>query len=162
MNEQREEIFLGNYTLTDFVQTNKNKVTVTGRKVDFSDLEKDVDLKEMEKLLNQLDLWESFTSSVILINKILKEEKINEISLENFYRPDKYDFESWIDKKNLIKGIPNDTMGIHINYSKVEARRRTMGSSDFIALSKEEVKNKIKNLKKWIALKTVIQFLRTV
>jgi len=161
MNEQREEIILGNYTLTDYVQTNEITVTVYGRKVDFSDLE-DSDLKEIENLLNQLDLWESFTSSIILINKMLKEENINEISLEHFYRPDKYNFESWIDKKSIEKRILNDRIGIHIEYSKLEASRRTMGSSYLIALTIDEVVKKIKNVQKWIALKTVINFFRSV
>lgn len=161
MGETREEIIIDSYIFTDFKQKDTYTVTLYGRKVDFSKLQ-EKDAEDVKYILRQMDLWESFIFSISLIKKTLKEEDFDEISLDHFYRPDKYEFELWINEPSLTRGIQHNIMGVHIYYSKIEARRRTKGAKDNAPLSVEEVKGKLNNIKKWITIQKVIKFLHTI
>jgi len=153
MSEIKEEIQIGDYIITDIKQKDINTVTIWARKIDFSTLT-DENIEELEGILAQMDFWESFISLVNEIKSALKKEKIYDISLDILYRPNKYEFTSWLISSRFQ---PNSSIGTHINYNKMESMHITKGVCMTAPLKLEEIQIKIKNLERWVAFKVIME-----
>lgn len=153
MGEVREDIQIGDYVVTDIDQADINTVNIYARKIDFSQFTEE-NIDELKNILAQMDLWESLISSVNTIKCIFKEERIADISSDILYRPNKYEFESWIIRSPYK---PDGSIGIHINYSKKEALRITKGARREAQLHLDEIRRKLKNLDKWLGFKITME-----
>ena len=152
MNGDLEEIIIGKFVFTGFAPrplTGRAPWTLfVVRKIDFSKLVEE-DIEEVKNTLRNVDLWENLMSTIKTIHLEIAGEKFDEKILENLYYQDKYEVK--VSKEPDL----DDVIQVEMSYSKFEAERRTKGARSSNPLNVEEIKQKIKNINKWLMFKEI-------
>ncbi len=112
------------------------------------------DVEKINEIINELDLWEDFISvSKIIYNELISSD-LNELTVEDSYRENKYHLETDYTPSRELQLIR-----FFIKYTTSEASRITRGARNITPFNIDDLKTKIKNVKKW---RKLFQFINVI